>query len=114
MEYKLEHTEAELTSMLRRMRELSDWFYTKVVSIECHPFVEFTGFMNEYVKICEDSMKRGVEFPFATGHSGEQKPLQIASHQAKYLGEKFNCILGPAFRADPAAWEAFKQKAGLP
>lgn len=53
---------AERVVMLRRMREASSVFYGLAVQAGCHPFIEFTGLMNEYIKCCEAAHKAGIDF----------------------------------------------------
>lgn len=98
-----EERKAELEVMLQKMQETSSLFYRRAVMTGCHPFIEFTGLMNEYIKVCRDNLERGVDFADANTHSGV--PLSIQIHQARYLGEKLECIFGPTLRADlKAQW----------
>lgn len=99
---------AELKMMLKHMGATSDFFYSCATRIGCHPFIEFTGFMNEYLKICEKALERGIDFAEANEHSGI--PLPIEDYEGSYLGEKFGCIFGPTMRANPEAWKAFQRR----
>jgi hypothetical protein len=105
-----EERKAELAQMLRDMQELSNAFYARAARIGCHPFIEFTGFMNEWLKICAKNLAAGVDFEKTSIHSG--KPLVIAPYEASYLGEKFGCIFGSSLHATPALAEEFWASVG--
>jgi hypothetical protein len=83
----------ELTLMLERMRFASNRFYRNAVATDCHQFLEFTGLMNEYIKVCESALARGVDFTNANGHTGEHLPLEC--FERAYVREKLDCIYGP-------------------
>jgi len=100
----------ERDAMLRGMRAASDRFYESAFRIGCHPFIEFCGLMNEYIKMCEQAHKAGIDFPHASAHSGLAVPM--APYEAAYLGEKIGCIYGPSLQ-DPANLKAFMRAAGL-
>jgi len=74
---------------------LSAHFYQNAVRIGNHAFIEFTGFMNEYIKLCEQSQKCGEDFTEANVHIG--KPLTVFGYNAAYIGEKFGCIFESSF-----------------
>ena len=76
--------------MLLRMRKASDAFYQQAVGIRCHPFIEFAGLMNEYIKLCEWTHADGVDFASCNGHSGQQLPMPDFSKA--YIDEKLECI----------------------
>jgi len=40
---------------LDAMAQASGAFYAAAIRIGNHPFIEFTGLMNEYIKICADA-----------------------------------------------------------
>lgn len=98
----------QLEAMLQSMTVASGLFYLRAISTECHPFVEFTGLMNEYIKLCQDALARGIDFTESSTHTGAALP--IANFRAAYLGEKFDCIFGPSFRADDEARRTFEAK----
>lgn len=92
------------------MRSVSAQFYRLAIQGGVHTFIEFTGFMNEYIKLCEDAHKAGMDFVHANAHGGDENPLPMETYHAEYIAEKFNCIFGPSLRANPAAMRAFINK----
>lgn len=90
------------------MQKVSHQFYREAVQVGNHPFIEFCGFMNEYIKLAAEAHKQDIDFSEATEHNGI--PLPIADYNAAYIAEKFACIFGPTFRANPEAWKTFCQK----
>ena len=58
---------AELEQVLARMRETLQAFYYSAIQIQCHPFIELTGFMNEYIQICGRALDRGIDFHCTVG-----------------------------------------------
>jgi len=102
---------AELEEMLVKMQAASDRFYSGATDAGCHPFIEFCGLMNEYIKVCRDARDCGVDFSEANTHSGRALPL--AAHQAAYIAEKFNCIFGPALKSNTAVHKIFADCVGL-
>lgn len=103
--------EAELRVMLMEMREAASVFYALSTSIGVHPFIEFTGFMNEYIKICGEALAKGIDFADVSIHSGGQLPMY--THEAAYLGEKFGCIFATTFHKNPELLACFLQGAEL-
>lgn len=100
-----EQRKVELQQALKKMRAVSDQFYRGAVHTGVHPFIEFCGFMNEYISVCQRSLEKGIDFAQASAHSG--LALDMASHHALYLAEKFDCIFGPTLRANPDHRDAF-------
>lgn len=84
---------------IKQMQEASHAFYLAAVRIGVHPFIEFTGLMNEYITVCLQAEASGKRWEDASAHSGIALPLQ--DHNAKYLAEKLDCIYGPTLRAHP-------------
>jgi hypothetical protein len=82
----------ELAAMIAKMRELTAAFYPRACVIGCHAFIEFTGLMNEYIKLCEEALAQGIDFTEASIHGGKSLPMQ--SYQRDYLNEKLECIYG--------------------
>lgn len=83
--------------MLSAMRSASENFYRAAVRSECHAFVEFTGLMNEYIKVCERMTAEGhLDWMGANTHSGT--PMDIRDYELRYLAEKLDCIYGPSMR----------------
>lgn len=84
------HSTPERTVMLRRMREASKAFYGLAVQAGCHPFIEFTGLINEYISCCESAHNDGIDFGACNKHAGQSLPMH--PHQIKYVNEKLECI----------------------
>jgi hypothetical protein len=82
--------EEERKIALKRMKDLSNFFYGSTTSIGVHPFIEFTGLINEYIKICERAHKNGIDFSSCNKHSGQQLPME--PHEVDYINEKLECI----------------------
>ena len=75
---------------LHRMHAASKAFYMAAVHTGCHPFIEFTGLMNEYIKVCERAHKEGLDFTNCNKHSGHHLPMK--SFEVAYVNEKLECI----------------------
>jgi hypothetical protein len=80
----------ERIAMLTAMKRASDQFYQEARSIGCHPFIEFTGLMNEYIKACQRAHENGIDFTQCSTHSGQDLPM--APYQVDYVNEKLECI----------------------
>lgn len=103
-----EHTPEEMQDAIQRMQRVSDAFYGPATQTGCHTFIEFCGFMNEYIQVCRTNLEMGNDFLSANTHSG--KALKMRPYQAEYLAEKFDCIFGPALRSDPELKDIFLKK----
>ena len=106
-----EERKAELKKSIQDMRMATSKFYSMATQIGCHPFIEMTGFMNEYITICENALAQGIDFQFVSIHSGGQLPMK--EHHAMYLGEKFGCIFSTTFSENPKLLKAFMAGAEL-
>lgn len=95
----------QLESMLSEMQRASNTFYSMAVRIGCHPFIEFAGLMNEYIKMCVAAKQQGIDFTQTNAHTGQALPM--ADYNARYLGEKVGCIYGPALAQNAALAHAF-------
>lgn len=84
------HSAAERTVMLVRMKAAVSAFYAEAISIGCHPFIEWTGLMAEYVKVAEEAHREGIDFTQLNRHSGARLPIQ--GFHLGYLNEKLDCI----------------------
>jgi len=93
---------------LAAMQKASNDFYRAAIATGCHAFIEFTGLMNEYIKVCQD-MSSMDDHSWLTANTHTSTPLKMHSHQAAYLAEKLDCIYGPTLRAHPALAKAFKK-----
>lgn len=82
----------QLEDTIEKMKKASSNFYYAAVRIENHPFIEFTGLMNEYIKVCEDNLKAGIDFTQCSVHTGMR--MRMEEYQVGYLHEKLDCIYG--------------------
>ena len=90
----------ERAAAIRAMHETSQAFYASAVRIGNHPFIEFCGLMNEYIKACELAHEKGIDFSNCSGHSGQ--PLPMRPYMVDYVNEKLGCIFtGNKVRAKP-------------
>jgi len=101
----------ELLALVARMRAVSnatyDLFFTTGMGGDVHAFIEFCGVLSKYVDICERCAEQGIDFRLLNTHSGRGLPVEV--HDMRYLGEKLDCILGPAIHANPAASAALRE-----
>jgi hypothetical protein len=88
--------------MLEQMRAVSSGFYMQAVRIGCHPFIEFAGLMNEYIKCCAEAHKQGIDFTRCNAHTGHHLPMR--PFEVKYVNEKLECIF--TGRTEPAMRQA--------
>ena len=88
---------------------MSSGFYRAAAQIGNHAFIEMTGFMNEYIKLCERAVSAGQDFTEANEHVG--KPLVMQGFNAAYLGEKFGCVFETSFQNNLKMVGAFCEKA---
>lgn len=77
---------------LEQMKIVSSLFYMGATRIGNHPFIEFTGLMNEYIKACHQAHAQGIDFSDCSAHSGVELPLR--RYNLDYLKEKLECIFG--------------------
>lgn len=104
-----QYTPEELQRALEDMRLASSAFYSLAIRSNVHALIEFTGLINEFIKICEQTYAGGTNFVHANKHSGE---LMVAhSYNIDYIADKFECIFGPIL-ADEKAWQQFCEKMG--
>lgn len=82
--------EQERVIALQRMKAASDQFYYAATQIGVHPFIEFTGLMNEYIKACSLAHDGGVDFSRCNTHTGQELPLK--PFMVRYINEKLECI----------------------
>lgn len=93
------YTPEELRAMISGMRAASGAFYRDAVRIGNHPFIEFTGLMNEYIQLCQAALAQGVDFTETSAHGSGHSALPMQSHHRKYLSEKLECIYGVSLDA---------------
>lgn len=99
------YTPEERAEMLRKMSHVSDTFYSLAAASGCHALIEYTGLMNEFIKVCAEAHAKGQQFPFSNTHSGIALPFK--HFHLAYLAEKLNCIYGPALLSDEQNRQAF-------
>lgn len=75
---------------LSRMEEACTRFYRDAVHTSNHPFIEFTGVMQAYIKSCRRAHEAGIDFSDCSRHTGQQLPIE--SFELVYLAEKLDCI----------------------
>jgi len=75
---------------LDRMEAAANQFYLLAATTDCHAFLEFTGLLREYCKICRENLARGIDFRELNGHRSQRMELQ--PYNIDYFQEKFNCI----------------------
>lgn len=80
----------EREAALKAMEQAKARFYLDAIRIGNHPFIEFTGLMNEYIQACRRAHQAGIDFTDCNAHSGEELPL--APHEVTYINEKLECI----------------------
>jgi len=90
--HSMTETPEERAAILQRMRAASNQFYYAATTAGCHAFIEFTGLMNEYIKLCEEADAAGIEWVHASVHGDVHLPFQ--PHHIGYLNEKLECIYG--------------------
>lgn len=110
-------TQDEMKAILLDMQTANSRIYQLMFNMgfgsKCHAFLEFCGLMSKYTDLCRIAMQQGKQFNHMNTHSGES--LDIAEHNVEYLAEKFDCIFGPFFKANPEAAKLFAERAlGLP
>ena len=77
---------------LKKMKEASRQFYLQAVRTECHAFIEFTGLMNEYIKICEEFQRQYPDQDFRKCNIHNSQRLEFKPYHIAYFNEKLQCI----------------------
>ena len=95
---RTEYSVEERERMLARMSEIAESFYRAAQRVGHHQFIEFAGFMNEYIKVCRRMHAEGVDFGTTD--------LAPRDYEMAYIAEKFDCIFGEAL-TKPETREAF-------
>lgn len=103
----MNYTKTEVEAALVKMRAASSAFYVAACSSGCHAFIEFTGLMNEYIKVCERMTSQG-DTSWMTANTHTDVPLALFPFEASYLAEKLDCIYGPSLRASEELRAAFE------
>lgn len=86
------YTVEERKAILTKMRAASNLFYSAAANAGCHAFIEFTGLMNEFIKLCETAEAQGLPWVHANVHGDVHLPFK--PHHIEYLSEKLECIYG--------------------
>jgi len=76
-------------------------FYQAATKTDCHAFIEFTGLLREYCKVCEESLARGIDFRELNGHTSQRMELQ--PYEIDYFNEKLNCIFQGLLKVEGAS-----------
>lgn len=100
-QFDMKRDEVPRKQKLREMEQLSSLFYQGAVKIGVHAFIEFTGLMNEFIKVCRD-METAGNGAWDQANTHSDSPLKLKPHHVQYLAEKLDCIYGAALRANPA------------
>lgn len=95
-----EQRKARLNECLAGMRATSDRFYYAALRLNNHTFIEFTGLINEYIKVCQEHADAGIDFTRLSVHDGRN--LELKPYEIEYLQEKLTCIYGPQWKTNPA------------
>lgn len=103
------YTQEERDEQVAKMRSVAHAFYGPATRTGCHAFIEFCGFMQKFVDVCQNTSAAGVDFNESNTHTGGQ--LVVEDHDVAYLAEKFDCIFGPTL-ADPKKRAVFFQAMG--
>ncbi|MEG4842478.1 hypothetical protein [Microcoleus sp. B9-D4] len=79
--------------ILEAMKAAANNYYYEAIATNCHTFIEFTGLINEYIKICERNFKqRGVDFTKTSVHFPGEPKLDIEGWELDYINDKLRCI----------------------
>ncbi|MBD0307569.1 MAG: hypothetical protein ICV80_05340 [Microcoleus sp. T1-bin1] len=83
---------------LARMEAAADQFYMIATATDCHAFIEFTGLLPEYCKVCRENLARGIDFRELNGHRSQGMELQ--PYKVDYFNKKLNCIFQGLLRVE--------------
>ncbi|NQE37525.1 hypothetical protein [Microcoleus asticus] len=83
---------------LDRMEAAANQFYMLATATDCHAYIEFTGLLREYCKVCRENLARGIDFRELNGHRSQRMELQ--PYELHYFQEKFNCIFQGLLRVE--------------
>ena len=82
--------EDELREALVAMKRISNEFYDKATRLNVHPFIEFTGLINEYIQCCAAALNDGIDYADCNKHLDNHLP--VPSHSVSYINSKLECI----------------------
>jgi len=103
------YSKVQLEEMVKGMNAVNSAFYPSATKIGHHAFIEFCGLMGEYIKMCEAALAAGEDFTTTNIHVGGALPIR--GYNALYLAEKFECIFGTTFSANPDMAKLFIENA---
>lgn len=89
---KLPNSPQTPEEILEAMKAASHNYYREAIATNCHTFIEFTGLINEYIKICERNLKQGVDFTKTSVHCPDETKLEIEGWELDYINDKLRCI----------------------
>lgn len=98
------YSKEECEEQSKKMSDVSSEFYSKAVRVGHHQFIEFTGLMNKYIQIFNQTVKAGIDPNICNIHSGGS--LVMNEHDVEYMAEKFGCIFETTLK-DPAMRNVF-------
>ena len=79
--------------ILEAMKAAANNYYREAICTNCHTFIEFTGLINEYIKICERNLnQRGVDVTKTSTHCPGEPRLQVEDWELDYINDKLGCI----------------------
>jgi hypothetical protein len=88
---ELPHNPQTPEEILVAMKAASANYYREAIATNCHTFIEFTGLINEYIKICERNLKEGVDFTQTSAHTDGPR-LHVEQWECDYINDKLRCI----------------------
>ena len=77
---------------LELMRKASHEFYQAAIATQCHAFLEFTGLMNEFIKVAYEFQQNNPTLDFREHNQHTGKVLRLQPYQRDYIREKLDCI----------------------
>jgi hypothetical protein len=91
-------TKEDRLKTLAKMKVAVTGFYLDAQACGIHPFLEFAGFMQEYLKMLQGMLVKDIDFM--------DNELRAQPYEMEYVAEKLDCIYGDAAR-DPKNASAF-------
>jgi hypothetical protein len=83
---------------LDRMEAAANQFYMLATATDCYAYIEFSGLMREYCKVCRENLARGIDFRELNGPPSQRMILQ--PHQIDCFNEKLNFIFQGLLRVE--------------
>ncbi|MCT7977575.1 hypothetical protein [Laspinema olomoucense] len=85
-------TELTPEESLDLMRKTATQFYHAAIATNCHAFIEFTGLLNEYIKVCQEFQKNNPNHDFRKCNVHNGNAIHLQPYQIEYIHEKLTCI----------------------